>query len=433
VGEHSVKTAVVTPVGPFLPLLPSALLGYATSALLEHGEVDVLDLCMRAHASNRPLVAMALRSLEKTGEQASVMMMWTLLAAQARAAYQAVRWADYDRVFVTHPGWAPTLPASLVIELAEVIHASSPDTHVRCFGTSLGTWTDADVLVAAGVQPAHLNGLMTDAPWASPIDYDRLPTPTFRELDGYLFRLLPFRMRHGCCWGKCRFCSISRGSGGGFLERSVERVATELEQLVASYAPEGLVCHDNAVNGGSLPAMCERIGKLGKPWLCAARSDLRPDEVRALAASGCKGVYLGIESGNNGVLSAMNKGTSIDDHDRVLAALAGEGIEPVPSIFVGSPWETDEAFADTCQLLRRHRGRVHIVNVYKFRWSPGADASGGEQAQAAIDRRYQTLVDVCRENGMLPVPGITTLEYLFCKVICPSGPGGALQFQRIPS
>lgn len=414
------KTAVATPIGPYLPLMPSSLLGYATSVLRQHGEVDVLDLCMRAHAANWPLVSMALRRLEQTGDETPVMMMWGLLAAQARTEYEKIPWADYEVVCVTHPGWAPTLPASLILDLAEAIHRASPGTEVRYFGTSLGTWTDVDALTRGRVRAVHLNSLLAESPWLGPIDYDRLPTPTFRELDGYLFHMLPFRLRHGCCWGRCRFCSISRGAGAGYLERSVDRVAAELAELVAAYAPAGLVCHDNAVNGGRLIPFCERIGQLGKPWLCAARSDLSQPEIRALAKSGCKGVYLGIESGSEDVLAAMDKGTTVQDHDRVLSMLSGEGIEPVPSVFVGAPWESEAAFADTCRLLRRHRGQVHIVNVYKFRWSPGTDARGeGGPPHENTEHRYAALVEVCRENDMLPVPGITTLEYLFAKLICP--------------
>ena len=209
-----------------------------------------------------------------------------------------------------------------------------------------------------------------------------------------------------------------------FRERSLERFAIELGKLVDTYTPAGLVCHDNAVNGERIIPFCERIGELGKPWLCAARSNLSPEEIRALAKSGCKGVYLGIESGSEQVLAAMAKGTTVQDHERVLAMLPAEGIEPVPSIFVGAPWETEEAFAETCALLRRHRGHVHIVNVYQFRWSPGAEARSDDgPPHANSRRRYDTLVELCRANDMLPVPGITTLEYLFAKLICPNTQG----------
>jgi hypothetical protein len=42
-----------------------------------------------------------------------------------------------------------------------------------------------------------------------------------------------------------------------------------------------------------------------------------------------------LDDGNRAVL-AMNKGTSIDDHDRALSTLASAGIDPVSSSFVGS-------------------------------------------------------------------------------------------------
>ncbi len=419
------KTAVVTPIGPYLPLQPNSLLGHGTSVLLEHGPVDVIDFGMRAHAASRELVSSALRHLEQTGNDTPLVLLWGLLAAQARATYEDIPWTDYQVVFVTQPAWAPTVPARLVLELAHAIHRVSPDTDVRYFGTSLGTWTDVDSLVAGHVRPVHLNDLLAESSWERPIDYDGLPPPTFRELDGYIFRALPFQMRHGCCWGKCRFCSISRGANAGYQERSLERFAAQLSKLVETYEPVGLVCQDNAVNGGGLIPFCERLRDLGKPWVCGARSDLSLEEIRALAKSGCKAVYLGIESGSEQVLVAMDKGTTVQDHDRALSVLPSYGIEPVPSIFVGAPWESESAFSETCALLRRHRGHVRIVNVHRFHWSPGAEIRSVEEEPPHADsqRRYHMLVGVCRDNGMLPVPGITTVEYFCAKRVCPHTQG----------
>jgi radical SAM superfamily enzyme YgiQ (UPF0313 family) len=368
---------------------------------------------------------MALDHLARTGDDGLVSIMWDLLHAPALAQYDNVRWADYDAVFITQPAWAPTVSASSILELANVVHAAAPGVDVRYFGTSLGTWTDVDALQRGGVRPVHPNALFDDgASWQKPIDFDRLPTPEYRDLGGYVFNMLPFHTRHGCCWGKCRFCSISRGSGGGYVERSVDRVAAELGELVARYDPEALLCRDNAVNGGSLIEMCDRIGDLGRPWLCYARTDLTREEIAALAKSGCKGVYLGVESGSDPVLIAMNKGITAGQHDLALDRLADAGIEPIPSVFVGAPWETGPDFDRTCDLLRRHRGQVRIVNVYQFRWSPGVDERRERTPpHEDAEERLLALSGVCRENGMIAVPGITTIEYMAGKIVCPRTQG----------
>jgi hypothetical protein len=414
-----VKIALAAPTGPYLPLHPSALLGYGAAVLGKHGDVDVVDFCMRAHNASKWRVAVALDQLDRAGDQSLIQIVWEMMRVGSRAQYGKVPWAAYDAVFITQPAWAPTVDASLILDLASVIREASPGIDVRYFGMSLGTWTNATMLERGGVRPVHLSDPFGESSWQRPIDYDALPTPVYHEVDSYLFRMLPFHMRHGCCWGKCKFCSISRGAGAGYLERSVYRVAVELGELVAKYNPDALICRDNAVNGGDIIAMCERIRDLGKPWLCYARTDLTRDEVDALAMSGCKGVYLGVESGSDSVLSAMNKGVTEQDHDRVITLLAEAGVQPIPSVFVGAPWETDDDFQMTCDLLRRHADRTPLVNVYQFRWSPGADGARDRLApHPNAQERFHALVDVCSENGMKAVPGITTLEFMAAKIVC---------------
>jgi Radical SAM superfamily len=413
------KLALVAPAGPYLPLHPSALIGYGAAVLAEHGEVDVIDFCMRAHAASKWRVAVALDQLDRAADQSLISIVWEMMRMQARAQYQKVPWADYDAVFVTQPAWAPTVDAALVLDLAGAIRAVAPGIDIRYYGMSLGTWTNPGALERGGVRPVHLGDPFGDSSWQRPTDYDALPTPVYSHSGEYLFPMLPFHMRHGCCWGKCKFCSISRGAGAGYLERSVDRVAAELGEIVATYDPAALICRDNAVNGGNIVALCERIRDFGKPWLCYARTDLTRDEVDALALAGCKAVYLGVESGSDRVLEAMNKGVTAADHDRVMAELADAGIEPIPSIFVGAPWETDDDFEKTCDLVRRQSGRARLVNVYQFRWSPGAPgAAEGKLPHPNAAERYHTLIDVCREAGMKAVPGITTLEFMAAKIVC---------------
>ena len=111
--------------------------------------------------------------------------------------------------------------------------------------------------------------------------------------------MLPFRLKHGCNWGQCRFCSLARGWNAGYLERSPEKVIQELEALIDRYDPKMFVCRDNSLNGGNLLDFCNAFKEFRKPWAGMARADLSVREIQALKRSGCRFVYFGLESGSD--------------------------------------------------------------------------------------------------------------------------------------
>jgi hypothetical protein len=67
--------------------------------------------------------------------------------------------------------------------------------------------------------------------------------------------------------------------------------------------------------------------------------------------SGCEGVFLGIESGNNQVLRNMNKQADADKFLEGIALLKEYGIITFGSFIIGFPGETDETVRDTVRLI----------------------------------------------------------------------------------
>ena len=191
----------------------------------------------------------------------------------------------------------------------------------------------------------------------------------------YLFDLLPFILKHGCSWGRCRFCSLSKGWNAGYLERSAKTAFKELEVLIDRYDPAVLVCRDHSLNGRNLLEFCGYLERLDKPWCGQSRPDLSGKKIEALARAGCRGIFFGWESGSDRLLQAMNKGISSKEISDFIKKLHANGILPAPSLILGAPGESEEDFEKTIQFLVDHRNYFKVVNVYPFMATPASEFS----------------------------------------------------------
>ncbi|MEG6523117.1 radical SAM protein [Desulfotomaculum sp. 1211_IL3151] len=141
------------------------------------------------------------------------------------------------------------------------------------------------------------------------------------------------RITRGCSHNKCTFCAMYRNVP--FQIRSMEKIEREITQM-AKFYPElrrVFLADGNALVLGTdkLLAIMERL-HAAFPMLTritcygAPKDILRktPAELAALQSAGLKIVYLGIESGDDGVLTEINKGVTANEMitagQKVLAA-----------------------------------------------------------------------------------------------------------------
>jgi anaerobic magnesium-protoporphyrin IX monomethyl ester cyclase len=90
----------------------------------------------------------------------------------------------------------------------------------------------------------------------------------------------------------------------------------------------------------------------GFQWHCFYRCVNSDEEAIALMKeAGCLGVFLGIESGNDMVLTAMNKKARRIDYSTAIPLFRKYGILTFASIFFGFPGETYETAEDTMMLI----------------------------------------------------------------------------------
>ena len=417
------KAALITPFAYHFPLHPSSYLGYGASVLRSKFDLDIRDLNAEVYFWNRDRFNDLLRELH--GEQIvsdglDLASFYAFLSKSEKQVYEKVEWEKYQSVFITAPSWFVTIPTKSVLKISNIIQKESPDTQLFFFGNSLGTWTDESALRENNIQIVHLNNLFEMDPARRPVDFDALPTPFFEGIEEYLFNIIPFRLKHGCIWGKCKFCSLAKGWNSGYMERSPIKIIRELEELIYRYNPRMMVCSDNTVNGDNLVPFCRYFQEFKMPWGGMARADLSVGEIRKLSKAGCKTLYLGLESGSDRVLETINKGIHSGQMSDFIKALFEHNIMPVPSLLVGAPGETREDFEKTVQFIEDHERYLDLINVFPFRISPASEYDLDEtKPDPQTLARLMELLKTCKGRKMKVCVGEQTAEYFLCKMVFP--------------
>jgi hypothetical protein len=179
-------------------------------------------------------------------------------------------------------------------------------------------------------------------------------------------RILPYAFSSGCPWRRCSFCPET-AEAADYVGLNARRAMEQLASLAARYKPDLLHFCDNEISPLYLRALAE--GGPGANWYGFARFSpalLDRNFCAALAASGCVMLQLGLESGDQAVLDALNKGTRLKDIDVILGNLAAAGIGSYLYVLFGTPSEDEAAAARTARYLRDRAELVAFLNVAVF-------------------------------------------------------------------
>ena len=213
---------------------------------------------------------------------------------------------------------------------------------------------------------------------------DVVPEYESGDLDRYLApgRIIPYSASQGCYWRQCAFCP-ERAEGNAFLPLPAATAAQHLRELSLRYSPRLLHLIDNAIS----PALLAQLGQTppGAQWYGFVRVSRELQDIdfcRALRASGCGMLQLGLESGSDRVLTEMNKGITSAEASRALRCLHEAGIATYVYLLFGTPWETEREAQMTLDFTAAHADAIDFLNVAVFNMPAVQDA---DPAYAARD------------------------------------------------
>jgi len=150
-------------------------------------------------------------------------------------------------------------------------------------------------------------------------------------------------------------------------------MAEQIQHLVARYHISTFSFQDSLLdyNRSWLEDFCSLLIKKNIRIQWEAQMRVRRDFSPALAhlvkRSGCFGIFVGLESGSDKVLQAMNKGFTAEDASAFFRTLTSAHLYFEISMILGYPDETEEEYDQTVDFIlknRKHIPKVAQVNPF---------------------------------------------------------------------
>jgi len=173
------------------------------------------------------------------------------------------------------------------------------------------------------------------------------------------------------CRAQCTFCSVRSFNGLGVRRRSPESVVDELLCLQEKHGIDHVMWldddffYDQKASIALFEQMIRRDVRM--TWDCSngvLAASCKDELLAAAAASGCIGLHIGVESGNDDILRQVRKPATVEVYLK-----AAETLHKHPQIYVrvflmiGFPGETFVQVWDTVTLARQMALDWHSINV----------------------------------------------------------------------
>jgi radical SAM PhpK family P-methyltransferase len=215
------------------------------------------------------------------------------------------------------------------------------------------------------------------------------------------------------CAFKCSFCNYPARAGALTLA-SLESVEKELDSMLELQNVQNVVFIDDTFNVPfpRFKELCRLMIKKKYPfnWFSYFRCSNSDEEaIQLMAESGCKGVFLGIESGSPTILKNMNKAASVDSYRRGIEQLRRYKIMTFASFIIGFPGETDETVRETIDFVKKNRPDYYRAQMWYC-----------EPGTPIIDQRSKYAIDgegfVWRHATMDSLEAMDHIEAMFLEI-----------------
>lgn len=209
-------------------------------------------------------------------------------------------------------------------------------------------------------------------------DFNDYPFPARHLLPNELYAEFPTERRNftvmvtskGCPRG-CTFCEAGKTP---YQPRRADLIVAEIEECISRFGIHEIDIFDYEflIDRKRTMTICQEIisRNLDVIWACRARIDSIDDELlQQMFAAGCRRIYFGIESGDQAVLDALNKGITVEQIRTTIRTVQRIGIKPLGFLLAGVPGETKDSFHRTVRFAQQLD--LEYVQFSKLTAKPG--------------------------------------------------------------
>ena len=199
-------------------------------------------------------------------------------------------------------------------------------------------------------------------------DLDTVPFPAWDLLQGFpngyrpaIFKYKNLPSTHVVsargCPGKWMFCDTSV-FGRQVRFHSPEYVLGLVEYLTNSFGMREIIFEDDQflLRTDRVAGICEGLIKAKLPisWSCSGRVNAVKDPglLRLMKRSGCWLINYGIESGNQAILDAAQKGITLEQIEKAVSMTHRAGIQSKGYFILGLPGETEQTIRNTVRFAK---------------------------------------------------------------------------------
>lgn len=256
-----------------------------------------------------------------------------------------------------------------------------------------------------GLIVAQPGGLRRTHPRRPLQDLDQLPHPAWDllQISDYRSAWLAahgefswnMATSRGCPYA-CNWCAKPT-FGRRYTVRSAQDVASEMRRLKAELAPDHVWFTDDIL-GLDVDWICDFADEVRRqgsaiPFTMQSRVNLMTDRaVAALKSAGARDVWLGVESGSQKILDAMDKGTTVEAARSATRTLKAHGIRACWFIQLGYPTEEWSDVVSTRDLIRDEEpDDIGVSVAYPL---PGTEFYNRVRAQLGRQRNWKDTGDL---------------------------------------
>lgn len=212
-------------------------------------------------------------------------------------------------------------------------------------------------------------------------DLDTLPLPDRSLIDNSIYKypllgqgLATVQTSRGCPFECYYYCPYALVQGRKYRFRSVANVTAEITDIVKRHLVKKILFRDATMTlkKDRTLELCAALEKLNIEWWCESRVDCLGEELlEAMKRSGCRGINLGIESGDTSLVESSKKGLDFGHLSDIVSAAKRIGIRLHLLFMMGLPVETKRSFWKTYTLIKKLRPEsVGVTIVTPFPGTP---------------------------------------------------------------